>query len=112
MTMDEHQDRQTDPPQAEMGAKTYSDHAVRGSAWTLAQTIASKGLMIVTQIILAWFLLPSDFGLAGYAISIAAVLTVLGPLPLLDLLTRPGLCAQLHQDPPPRQGQPYLGWCR
>lgn len=69
---------------------SYTGTAVRGSVWSILQTAASKGVMLVVQWILALVLLPADFGLFAIALSTAAVLTVCSPLPLIDLLVQRG----------------------
>lgn len=50
---------------------------VGGVAWLLAQTLANRGVGVLSQIALAWLLIPEDFGQFGLALSIVLVV---GPL--------------------------------
>jgi PST family polysaccharide transporter len=50
---------------------------VGGVAWLLAQTLANRGVGVISQIALAWLLIPADFGQFGLALSIVLVV---GPL--------------------------------
>ena len=68
--------------------KSYANEAVRGSAWTFLQTFVRKGLSILVQLILARLLFPSDFGLVATAIGMAAVVQIVGPGPMIDLLVQ------------------------
>jgi O-antigen/teichoic acid export membrane protein len=44
---------------------SLTDRATAGFAWTAVNTVLSKGLALITQITLAWWLLPEHFGLAA-----------------------------------------------
>ena len=50
---------------------------VGGVVWLLTQTLANRGVGILSQIALAWLLIPADFGQFGLALSIVLVV---GPL--------------------------------
>ncbi|MFE9083875.1 oligosaccharide flippase family protein [Brevundimonas sp. NPDC003935] len=56
---------------------TLGRTTVGGVVWLLAQTLANRGVGVVSQIALAWLLIPADFGQFGLALSIVLVV---GPL--------------------------------
>jgi PST family polysaccharide transporter len=75
-------DQKEDVPQP-VGATT-----VRGAAWTFLFSILSKGLSFGGQIVIAWFLLPSEMGLAAMALAISALTSVVGSGHLRTLLVQ------------------------
>ncbi|MGE0433216.1 MAG: oligosaccharide flippase family protein [Planctomycetota bacterium] len=50
-----------------------SGRSIRGFAWMTAQTILDRLLSLGGQIVLAWVLLPDDFGIASLALSIGVM---------------------------------------
>ena len=50
---------------------------VSGTFWLLVQTVGSKVLMLVGQLVLAWLLSPEDFGEIGLAYTVLAFVTLL-----------------------------------
>ena len=79
-----------DPSGEEPDSNSYLKRAVRGSTWNLGQSIAAKITGLVTQIILARLLFPSDFGLLGIAVSLIAIVGFINPLSMGDLLVQRG----------------------
>jgi len=55
-------------PQA-LGRRTAS-----GMLWLVAQTLVTKPLTLIQQIVLSWLLVPEDFGLFGLAMTVLALL--------------------------------------
>jgi O-antigen/teichoic acid export membrane protein len=53
-----------------------------GTVWVMLQTLATKGVMVVGQLILAWLLDPKDFGEIGLAYTVTA---------FVSLITNPGI---------------------
>ena len=49
-----------------------ASRATRGAVWTTLSMVVSRASQFVSQIVLAWLLLPEDFGLIGLAYSIMA----------------------------------------
>jgi len=69
-------------------SESLTQRTVRGGVWVFALNLTSRGLRLISTIILARLLLPSDFGLVGIAlIAISA----------LELFTRTGFDAALIQ---------------
>lgn len=69
-------------------SESLTQRTVRGGVWVFALNLSSRGLRLISTIILARLLLPSDFGLVGIAlIAISA----------LELFTRTGFDAALIQ---------------
>src|SRR5690606_35207936 len=48
-----------------------------GFSWSLAQVVVSKGLALASQLVLAWLLVPGDFGLVSLALSVAIFINLL-----------------------------------
>lgn len=72
------------------GGESYTNAAVRGSAWGFFQTIFSKVLSVIVQLILARLLFPSDFGLVAIALGTISIISIFSPLPIIDLLVQRG----------------------
>lgn len=60
------------PASADPTAKNLGGQAVRGSAWTTLLTVGNRLVQVGSQLVLAYLLLESDFGLVGLAYSVAA----------------------------------------
>ena len=56
---------------------SLAQKATRGFAWLLIQTVASRGVQFVSEIILAWWLLPKAFGLRSEAMTVFAFASLL-----------------------------------
>ncbi len=67
-----------------------------GTMWVMLQTVLTKGVMVVGQLILAWLLSPDDFGEIGLAYTVIAFVT---------LITNPGIDLILL-----RRGQRFHLW--
>ena len=84
------QGKDDDSSGGEPDSNSYLKRAVRGSTWNLGQSIAAKITGLVTQILLARLLFPSDFGLLGIAVSLIAIVGFINPLSMGDLLVQRG----------------------
>jgi PST family polysaccharide transporter len=58
----------------------------RGALWTVTCSLLSKGVTVVGQLALAWFLLPEDFGLVALALSITALAALFSAASLQNVL--------------------------
>lgn len=58
-------------------SSALSRSTAAGVLWLLAQTLANRGVGILSQLLLAWLLLPAEFGQFGLAMSI---ILLVGPL--------------------------------
>jgi O-antigen/teichoic acid export membrane protein len=65
---------------------SLSHLSARGLAWMSVNSLVSKVLGTLSQIILAWLLLPKDFGLIGLTYTVAAVTGILANTGLEDVL--------------------------
>ena len=68
--------------------QAYTSAAIRGSFWGIVQTVLSNGFKQIVFLILAWIVLPSDFGLFGIALATVTICMICSPLPLTDLLVQ------------------------
>ena len=55
---------------------SLSQRSLQGFVWLFSQTMAARLIAFGSQIVLAWLLLPSDFGLIAVAYSIQAFATI------------------------------------
>ena len=62
----------------------------KGILWTGIQTMGSKLIGIVTQLILAWLLLPEDFGKVSLVTSLTSIIFLIQALGLSDVLVSRG----------------------
>ena len=69
---------------------SYLKHALRGSTWSLGQSVAAKITGLIAQIILTRLLFPSDFALIGVALGLLATFSFVSPLSQSDLLVQRG----------------------
>jgi O-antigen/teichoic acid export membrane protein len=60
--------------------------------WIAAQAVATRGVMLVQQLALAWLLAKSDFGLIGLTYTVTAFVTLLAT-PGIDTI----LVKRLHR---------------
>jgi len=67
-------------------SKSLGQAATHGLAWLAAQTLAVKAVTIAGQLILAWLLLPADFGLIGLALTILSIASILQQTGLREIL--------------------------
>ena len=63
---------------------------ISGFLWTGIQTVGSKLISLVAQLILAWLLLPEDFGKISIAFSITSIIIVIQNFGLTDVLVSRG----------------------
>ena len=52
------------------------EKVLRGALWTTCGALLNKGITLVGQVGLAWFLVPDDFGLVAIALSLTALAAV------------------------------------
>ncbi len=71
------------PPSAEASLGRKAAH---GALWTILFSLLNKGLALGSQIALAWFLVPDQFGVVALAISISSVVFVFSGTNLKALL--------------------------
>lgn len=74
---------------------SLGDRATHGVAWNIVANVGIKLLTAVTQLVLAWYLTPADFGLAATALSISGMAQILrtGGLHVILVRTRRGWLA-------------------
>lgn len=72
------------------GGSGLARSAVHGGLWSMGQVIANKALALGGTIALMYLLAPADYAIAGIALSTQALLTLLAPFTLGDvLISRP-----------------------
>ncbi len=67
---------------------SIADRLVTGSLWVSLSRIIVNGLSTLSTIVLAWYLLPSDFGLVALATTMLAIVTTITELSLNEALIR------------------------
>ncbi|MEX1017260.1 MAG: lipopolysaccharide biosynthesis protein [Phycisphaeraceae bacterium] len=67
-----------------------ADRTTRGLLWMFARTLTNKGATVGSQIVLAWLLLPEDFGLFGMAITVNFLASLIEWVGTRDVLVRRG----------------------
>ncbi|WPR71650.1 oligosaccharide flippase family protein [Flavobacterium sp. NG2] len=60
----------------------------KGIVWTIINSIGNKIVNIFSQLVLAWILLPSDFGKIGLMFTITSFITILQNFGLTDVLIK------------------------
>src|SRR5271154_469318 len=73
---------------APVTAPSAGAQAVGGAFWTILFSSLNKVTAFGSQMALAWFLLPSDMGLAAIAISIASLVSLMTGTNLKTLLVQ------------------------
>src|ERR1041384_1495596 len=63
-------------------------HALEGAFWTVFFATANKVVTAMGQFALAWFLVPSDMGLANMAIAITFFTSILSTGGISDVLVQ------------------------
>ena len=58
----------------------------RGAAWLTLQTLSARVFSLLSQLILAWILVPSDFGLIGLATTVTTIARALVSFGIDDVL--------------------------
>ena len=69
-------------------APSLTHQTTRGFAWMAAQSIAAKAITAVGQIVLAWYLVKEDFGLAAVAYMFSTVPTLVQQGGIKEVLIR------------------------
>jgi len=64
---------QSDAAPPELPTATLTHRTARGFAWMAGQSIAAKAVTTVGQIVLAWYLVKEDFGLAALAYTFSVI---------------------------------------
>lgn len=67
-------------------ARTLAQKTVWGFVWLMAQTVGSKAINMVGQVLLAWLLSPADFGLVGLAYTVTAFAGLIQQAGLREIL--------------------------
>lgn len=67
-------------------AKALRGQAARGFFWLLGQTVGSKLVSVVGQVVLAWLIRPEDFGLIASAYTISGIAGVIQQGGLREIL--------------------------
>ncbi|MGN6504402.1 MAG: oligosaccharide flippase family protein, partial [Tepidisphaeraceae bacterium] len=65
-------------------------HAARGAAWSATYVVAIKVVNFLSQIALAWLLVPSDLGLVGLAMTVATFASLLLQTGIREILIQRG----------------------
>src|SRR5450631_39158 len=60
--------------------------AARGFFWMMAQTIGIKAVNLFGQLVLAWLLLPADFGLLALANTLGSMASLIQQAGLREIL--------------------------
>ncbi len=71
---------------------SIADRLVTGSLWVTLSRVIVNGLSTLSTIILAWYLMPSDFGVVALATTMLAIVSTVTELSLGEALIR-------HEDP-------------
>lgn len=74
---------------------TISNKIMNGALWTLIQTILMKLISFGSQLILAWILLPDDFGKIALVYTITNVSSLMQQFGLQDVLIKRGRAFKL-----------------
>ena len=67
-------------------AAALGKHTAHGAFWTILFSMLNKVVAFGSQIALAWFLLPSDFGLVGMAFSVTSMAALISGMNLKAVL--------------------------
>jgi lipopolysaccharide exporter len=67
---------------------SIADRLLTGSLWVSFSRVIVNGLSTLSTIVLAWYLLPSDFGLVALATTMLAIVTTITELSLNEALIR------------------------
>jgi O-antigen/teichoic acid export membrane protein len=73
-----------------MNNSTITKSILSGTLWTLVQTVAIKLISFSSQIVLAWILLPEDFGKIALAFTITELSSLMQQFGLQDVLIKRG----------------------
>jgi O-antigen/teichoic acid export membrane protein len=76
------------PGHSRMETVSVAAHAARGAFWNILFSVLNKAVAFTCQLGLAWFLLPADMGLAGIALSIASIVSIVSGTNLAMLLSQ------------------------
>lgn len=69
---------------------TIKKYILSGFIWTAIQTTGTKIISLLSQLVLAWLLLPEDFGKISIASSITAIIFIIQNFGLSDVLVSRG----------------------
>lgn len=73
-------------PVSPASGSTLVQKTVAGFFWMMAQTVGSKMVNMVGQVMLAWLLSPEDFGLVGLAYTVTAFATLIHQAGIREIL--------------------------
>ena len=71
-------------------ANNVTNKIMNGALWTLIQTVLMKLISFVSQLVLAWILLPDDFGKIALVYTITNVSSLMQQFGLQDVLIKRG----------------------
>jgi O-antigen/teichoic acid export membrane protein len=71
-------------------SNSIKSNIVSGFIWTSFQTVGTKLISLVAQLLLAWLLLPEDFGKVSIALSITSIVFIIQNFGLSDVLVNRG----------------------
>jgi len=77
---------------------SLGQHAMRGAFWSFLFSILNKVTTFASQIVLAWFLVPEDFGLIALATSITSLMSVISVGCLGDIIVQQKDDGQFKKD--------------
>lgn len=66
--------------------KSVGRATARGAAWLTLQTLSARVFSLLSQLVLAWLLVPSDFGLIGLAYTVTTMVRTLVSFGVDDVL--------------------------
>jgi O-antigen/teichoic acid export membrane protein len=75
-------------PEIRRPAPPLGEVSVRGAFWTFLGFAANKLIAIASQMALAWFLLPQDFGLLSFAFSVTSIVELVSSGGLIQVMVR------------------------
>ncbi len=86
-----------DEPATALSSADLSDRTTRGVGWTVFWRFATRGLGLISTLILARLLVPADFGLVALASSFVVAIDALATTGVYDVLIRePGFQPRLY----------------
>lgn len=72
----------------EKGKGGIGASVLNGMSWMMVQTVAAKVVSVVGQIVLAWLLMPKDFGLISLVYTVTSIGLIIQQFGLNDVLLR------------------------
>jgi O-antigen/teichoic acid export membrane protein len=76
------------PEPRDSASASLGDSVTRSTLWTMAGGLATKAITLIGQLVLAWLLIPEDFGVAAMALSFASFAAVFSSASLKAVLVQ------------------------